>query len=274
MTSQAILTHPTSDELASAVHENLYAMFRSMQAIPGCEIMENEELGFHHAFPNNPMFKGVWKTRLSPEETEARIDEAITWFEQRNAPSFFWWTDSQSQPSDLVDRLMKRGFDGNLEGDPGMALDLHALNDDIQIPDDFSIVQAIDQKTLDDWRDVFTVSFETPVSAGQAWVDATFQAGGANAPWQMYVGYLDKKPVATSLLFKGAGVAGIYGVGTLPEMRRKGLGAAITSKPLQDARQQGYHYAVLFATNLGYPVYQRLGFHEVKCKIGIYILEK
>lgn len=274
MASQIILTHATENKLATAVRENLYALFRSMQSIPGCEVIENEKFGCHYAFPDNPMFKGVWKTHLSPEEIEVGIDEAITWFEQRKAPSFFWWTDSQTQPSDLAEHLLRRGFDGNLEGDPGMALDLHALNDDIQMPDYFSIVQAIDQKTLDDWRDVFTLSFETPVSAGQAWVDATLQAGGANAPWQMYVGYLDKKPVATSLLFKGAGVAGIYGVGTLPEMRRKGLGAAITLKPLQDAPQQGYHYAVLFATKLGYPVYQHLGFSEVKCRIGIYILEK
>jgi GNAT superfamily N-acetyltransferase len=272
MRLRTILTQATEDELGLAVSENLYALFRSMQVLPGCELVEGERLSFHHAFPENPMFNGVWKTRLSEDEIDSEIDRVMEWFEQRNAPNFFWWTDSQSQPPDLVERLLKCGFDGNLEGDPGMALDLNILKEE-NPSDGLNILQAVDQVTLNDWRDVFAAAFEMPLSGGQAWVDATLSAGGANAPWKMYVGYLDKKPVATSMLFNGAGVAGIYAIGTLPEIRRKGFGSAITLKPLLDARRQGYRYAVLFATRLGYPVYEQLGFREVPCKIGIYILE-
>jgi GNAT superfamily N-acetyltransferase len=271
--TQAILTDPTDAELAVAVQENLYALFRSMQALPGCEVLESDRISYHHASPTNPMFKGVWRTRLPSEEVEAAIDEAQTWFEQRGAPYFFWWTDSQTQPADLAERLMKRGFDGNLEGNPGMALELHSLDENMEMPEGFAIVHAVDDKALDDWRNVFAVAFESPVSAGQAWVDATLQAGLENVPWKLYVGYLDGKPVAVSLLFNGAGVAGVYAVGTLPEARRKGIGAAITLKPLLDARAQGYHFAVLFSSRMGYTVYQRLGFREVPGSIGMYIME-
>lgn len=274
MTSQTILLHPTEDELAIAVHENLYALFRSMRAIPGCEMLESDTFACHHASLTNPMFRGVWKTRLFPDEIEDGIDGAITWFEERNASSFFWWTDSLAQPSDLAERLMMRGFDGNVEGDPGMAVDLHSLAGEMSSPIGFTITRASDRKSLEDWRGVFAAAFDMPLSGGQAWVDTTVQSGGENAPWQLYVGYFEDKPVSTSILFKGAGVAGIYGVGTLPKWRGHGFGAAITMKPLLDARQQGYRFAVLFATRLGYPMYQRLGFREVACKIGIYILEK
>ena len=99
-------------------------------------------------------------------------------------------------------------------------------------------------------------------------------AGLENAPWQMYLGYLDRKPVASSILFLGAGVAGVYGVGTIPEARNQGIGAAMTMKPLRGAREQGYHFAVLFSSRMGYPVYKRLGFREVACKIGIYMMER
>jgi GNAT superfamily N-acetyltransferase len=274
MTSQTILLHPTENELASAVHENLYALFRSLRAIPGCEILESDTFAYHHTSLTNPMFRGVWKTRLSPDEIEAGIDGVIAWFEERNAPSFFWWTDSLTQPSDLAERLLRRGFDGNVEGDPGMALDLHELTDKTNLPNGFAVTQATDRKSLDDWGGVFAAAFEMPLSGGQAWIDATVQAGGEHAPWQLYVGYFEDKPVSTSILFNGAGVAGIYGIGTLPEWRHKGFGAAITMKPLLDARRQGYRFAVLFATRMGYPMYQRLGFREVLCTIGVYILEK
>jgi GNAT superfamily N-acetyltransferase len=75
------------------------------------------------------------------------------------------------------------------------------------------------------------------------------------------------------MLFNGAGVAGMYSIGVLPEARRQDLGAAITLQPLLEARQLGYHYAVLFSSRIAHPVYQRLGFREAAGRIGIYILE-
>lgn len=245
-----------------------------MQVIPGCELVERNSISLHYAPLSNAMFRGAWKTRFAPNEAETKIDEVLNWFSQREAPDFYWWTDPQTQPFDLVERLIRRGFDGNLEGDPGMVLHLNDLNTDVLIPNKFNIVKAIEQKSLEDWRDAFAEAFDTPMSAGQAWVDATISAGLQNAPWQMYVGYLDRKPVATSILFLGAGVAGVHGVGTIPEARNQGIGAAMTLKPLLEARAQDYQVAVLFASRIGYSVYKRLGFREVACKIGIYIMER
>jgi GNAT superfamily N-acetyltransferase len=274
MRSQTILTRATEDEIGTAMSENLYSLFRSMQVLPGGVVMEREGVSYHHAFPENPMFKGVWQTRLSEDEIESEIDDAINWFEGRNAPYFFWWTDSQTQPPDLVERLLRRGFDGNLEGDPVMTLDLYTMHKETNQLNGFTARQATEPKTLLDWRDVFVAVYEMPVSGGQAWVDATLAAGGENAPWNIYIGYLDNKPVATSMLFNGAGVAGIYSIGTLPEMRHKGVGTAITRETLWEARRTGHRFAVLFSSRMGYSVYQRLGFREVPCKIGIYMFEK
>jgi GNAT superfamily N-acetyltransferase len=269
-----ILNNPTETELVTAVHENLYSLFRSMQILPGSEVVESDKIGYHHAFPTNPMFKGAWRTRLSAEEAEAMVDDTLAWFNERKAPAFYWWTDPQTQPTDLAERLLKRGFDGNLIGEPGMVADLEALNQDVRMPSGLTIRRVVDPKTLVDWRDVFTASYEMPKAEGQAWYDATVQAGLETAPWKMYVGYLGGKAVATSLLFNGAGVSGVYSVGTLPTERGKGIGTAITLKPLLDVRQQGYRYAVLFSSRIGYSVYQRLGFREVASKIGIYVLEE
>jgi ribosomal protein S18 acetylase RimI-like enzyme len=273
MTTSKILTHPSEAELASAVQENLYALFRSMQSIPGCELVEGDGLSLHYAPLPNPMFRGVWQTRLSAEEVDSRINDVVDWFKERQAPDFFWWTDADTQPLDLVDRLLQRGFDGNLEGDPGMVADLHDLPDDVQIPPGLTIVQATEPRTLADWRDLFAAAYDAPLSAGQAWVDATLACEADAAPWQLYVGYLDHQPVSTSLLFKGAGVADIYAVGTLPGARNRGIGAAMTLYPLREACAQGYRFAVLFSSRIGYRVYKRLGFREVASKIGIYMFE-
>ena len=54
----------------------------------------------------NPMFKGVWNTRLANENVDAVIAETLAWFKARNAPFAFWWVTSQSEPADLRSRLL------------------------------------------------------------------------------------------------------------------------------------------------------------------------
>jgi predicted acetyltransferase len=80
---------------------------------------------------------------------------------------------------------------------------------------------------------------------------------------------LDGKPVATSQLFTSAAVAGIYNVTCLPEARNKGIGAAITMAPLRDAVEMGYCVGILQASDMGYPVYKRLGFEDFG-KLSLY----
>ena len=148
MINKNILTKPSEAELGSAVQENLFALFRSMQVLPGCVLIENNSLSLHHSFPANPFFRGVWRTHLSPEETETKIDETVDWFNQRGAPNFFWWTDSQTQPVDMAEHLVRRGFDGNLEGNPGMAANLYELRENFQISSSFEIIQAVEREIV------------------------------------------------------------------------------------------------------------------------------
>ena len=84
-----------------------------------------------------------------------------------------------------------------------------------------------------------------------------------------YTGWMNDKPVATSLLFLSAGVAGIYSVATIPEARRKGIGALITQYPLLQARSMGYQIGILQSSEMGLSVYRSLGFKEY-CKISMY----
>ena len=79
--------------------------------------------------------------------------------------------------------------------------------------------------------------------------------------WRSYLGYdADGRAVACSALLVTGDIAGVHFVGTLPEHRRRGYGEAMTRHAVQEGAGAGCTLAVLQASEMGRPVYQRMGF--------------
>jgi ribosomal protein S18 acetylase RimI-like enzyme len=57
--------------------------------------------------------------------------------------------------------------------------------------------------------------------------------------------------------------AAVGWVATVPEARRRGLGAAVTARAVEHAFDNGAELVVLEASPSGQPVYERLGFAAV-----------
>jgi len=257
-------------ELALAVEESLHDLFRAVARLPGGELEELDGYSRHHAFPSNPMFKGVWATRLTPDEVHTAAEEALAWHRARDAPFVCWWAGPTAEPEDLGERLVPHGFAPFEIDAPGQVCELDELDWSLRerVPDGFRVERVRSDGALDTFGRTFVEAFELPDRAGQAWVDATHAVGVGTTPWELYVGRLDGRPVATTMLFCGAGVATVLAIGTVPEARGRGIGAAITLAGLADAREAGYRYGVLFATDLGAPVYRRLGFRDANASIS------
>lgn len=58
----------------------------------------------------------------------------------------------------------------------------------------------------------------------------------------------------------GEKVAAVYAVAVLPEGRRKGVASAMMTTILKETRRLGFEMVVLEATEMGQPVYSKLGF--------------
>lgn len=260
-------------ELSLAVEETLHELFRSLAGLPGAELEELGGYSRHHAFPTNPMFKGIWGTRLAPDDVHAAAEEALAWFRERGAPYAFWWAGPTTEPEDLGARIEPHGFVPFEIEAPGQVAELRALDWGAlaRVPAGFRAERVADERGLEAFGATFVQAFEVPEWAGSAWVEATRAFGIGRSPWDLYVGWLDGRPVATNMLFCGAGVATVFAIGTVAEARAQGIGAAITLAGLADARERGYRYAVLFATELGAPVYRRIGFRDAEARISRWI---
>jgi hypothetical protein len=80
---------------------------------------------------------------------------------------------------------------------------------------------------------------------------------------QMFLGWIDGEAVTTSSVVWTDGVAGIFSVGTLEEQRGKSLGEVMTAHAILTAADAGADIAYLQASDMGYPIYERMGFRTV-----------
>lgn len=74
--------------------------------------------------------------------------------------------------------------------------------------------------------------------------------------------YFNDELVGTAIYHPSEQVAGIHGVGIVPEMRRRGFAEEIMYILLNRAIADGIPYATLQASELGKGIYKRLGFTE------------
>ena len=187
--------------------------------------------------------------------------DVIAYVKSDALTDFTWCLAPTLTISDWESHLLPHGFryDYNAHG---MAVDLRKLNFAQETLPGLAIMPVSDIPTLQEWTHTFMLGYELP-PAWESSLLALMTGIGLEWPVRNYLGYLNGKPVATSNVFLGAGVAGVQFVATLPEARGQGIGAALTLAPLRETQPRGYRIGILQSSNMGYQVYQRLGFQRV-----------
>ncbi len=78
-----------------------------------------------------------------------------------------------------------------------------------------------------------------------------------------YAGYVNGEPVTSSSGILHDSSVTLFNVATLPQHRGHGYGAAMTMAAVVDGAEQGCDAAFLQSTEMGFPVYRKLGFETV-----------
>jgi GNAT superfamily N-acetyltransferase len=134
---------------------------------------------------------------------------------------------------------------------------------DLQIneaPPDLTVRELVPEEAVIHAR-VAAPAFEAPVEAFvQLMSPSALSAPGVRC----YVGEVEGQPVTTGFGVTRAAYVAIFNIATLPTYRRRGYGAAITTRAVADGVADGAKWAWLQSSSAGYKVYQGLGFRTAE----------
>lgn len=232
------------------------------QRTAGMEFVEDGRLVVVNTGLPLANFNVALRSRLDAAGAQARVARVVQRFRDAAVP-FSWWAGDHDGPAHLPALLADAGLRAE-DAAVIMALDLEEIGPAGDGAPELRIEEVRDEAALRHFAEV-TVATWTPGD------DAVLRYYAAGAPsllargaaLRFWVGYVDGTPVATAELAVGPGLVGIYNIATLATHRRRGYGAVLTLHPLQVARAEGFHTAILQATPEGERVYRRLGFRPI-----------
>ncbi len=203
-------------------------------------------------------FNFVCRARLDVR-AGAAIRRVVDYFSAVGRP-FSWWLGPADRPRDLDRALLDAGF-AAAEMEVAMAAELGALGRAELSPHGLQIRRATTTRQVGEFARINAANWSPP----DPHVLRFYRLAAplllrSDAPLRLYLGYLGDEVVATAELAVGGGAVGLYNISTLAAHRRKGIGTAITLRPLLDAREEGHSLGVLQASPDGQGVYARLGF--------------
>jgi hypothetical protein len=248
-----ILRNLKQQEIEAAIENNRIEVYRDTWLQIDAEEMKKEGYSLYASNLKISLYNGVIDTNLEEVNVDKTIDEVISFFENQNLP-FRWLAGVTTKPRNIFKHLEKKGF--IVERNPGMAMNLNQI--ERKEHDALEILKVGNLDNAEKFADVAQKVYGLPkeiLLPGLLKILNSEEIG-------CYLALLNEKPVGISTVYYFCGVAGSYLVGVLQEERKKGIGSAITSAPLYDAKELGYEWSILYSSELGFNAYKRIGFEQ------------
>jgi ribosomal protein S18 acetylase RimI-like enzyme len=92
-------------------------------------------------------------------------------------------------------------------------------------------------------------------------------------PMRGWIGYFQNRAASIATVVIGGGVAGVYSVGTLPELQGRGFAETLVRHALDETRQEsGVEESILQSTRQGLRLYLNMGYRVVT-NFAVYLRE-
>ena len=241
-------------ERADRLHTALSATFDGFYSVIEEANFERRVGHSRLLFPSVPLalFNGV----LVESEPCSAIADSIREVEAAGVPCGVQLR-AGSRHDEVEAELARLGFTSRTPL-PGMTLAPDELAD-LGVAG-LTVQRAGDEAALAEAAHVAATGFAAPVEALKPlYAAAALSLDG----FEVYLGRVAGEAVTTAMGYRLGREVAIFSVATPPEHRRRGYGAAISAYAARMGFEQGADLAWLQTSELGEPVYRRLGFQHV-----------
>jgi ribosomal protein S18 acetylase RimI-like enzyme len=241
-------------KLLNLQQQNFVEIISKMSGIPGWEMLQTDNILALKSPGSIPLVNFVWG-----KADQDSLQQVKDFF----AGNEFYWLLAQKQRDDLpevITPLFNAGYAGDAESIfPEMLLDLNSYSKP-NISSKISITLPATRSDLASWTNTAIATFGQDAQGFKDFFYPLIEIAGC-VPFLIYY---DNVPAATSLVYRGEKVAGIYAMSTLADFRNKGLGKAAVHACVALAKSHNLPYAVLYASKLGQHLYNKLGFIDTQ----------
>ncbi|BDC51451.1 hypothetical protein F183_A37670 [Bryobacterales bacterium F-183] len=203
----------------------------------------------------------------------SRLESAAKFFAARKERWSFWLC-RDLLPQVVLRRVgglvLRHGLRQSAEP-PGMFLDALPAPPTRPLPlHDLTIEKVHDTRTRLDFSATTACNFDLPMSICREIYQVERSWSGTMQGW---VGYWNGQPVATCAAVATNDCIGLYTIGTVPMVRRKGFAELIMRHVIAEvSAQTGLTASILQSTPSGYPMYFKMGYRQAT-QFSIYLSE-
>jgi GNAT superfamily N-acetyltransferase len=202
----------------------------------------------------------IW-SQLSAASADAVILAQRDYFTARGTPVEWKYYD-YDEPADLPGRLVAAGFEAEDE-ELMLVAETTAISHEIVLPEGVRLMRVTDSAGLAAMMAVGDLAFDDrSPELGERLADQLREAPDLV---EMVVAMAGDEPVSAARIefVPGTDFAGLWGGGTVPAWRSKGIFRALVAYRAGLAAARGYRYLQVDAMPPSRPILQRLGFQAV-----------
>ncbi len=254
-----------ADARVAAVEDNLLTFMRELAKLHLFDHEPDPDVTTWSCNVPFALHNGIIGARFASTEVGERARPLLASFKGRGRP-FLWWTTPSTTSPELERALLDAGL--QCSATPGMHVRLDAV---VPVPAVGVRIVVIGPDDLTTMVDTMCEGFGDPDYARSTMHEA-FRRFDHKEQLVNVLAWCDDRPVAAGSLWVDGATAGLYNIVTHETFRGRGIGAAVTATLMEQGRARGCTEAILHSTEMGLPVYQRLGFETV-CSVQQFLWE-
>lgn len=243
-----------NEESIYGVEYNLYDMYDFFGNVSGKTWFKGTDVSWVNVKPNSyPNF--IYNPQIKTGNPEIRIKEICDEIRKKIAPPFLL-TSPLTHPKNLGPLLEEEGM-RQIAQWPCIVLHVKDVVKPEGMPGNFVFELVDTDEKLAHWIRIASLELFNNVDLGFEF----FKRANRDPRLKLFLGSIDNVPVATTMNFYSAGVAGLYMGTTLKEYRKLGIGKTFVYMQILEAEKDGYPVSIAQSSLMGLPSWLKLGFN-------------